>query len=184
MAVHRTGGTRIMVPVGASSERTHLPIQRAFESQLGNGQRSMWPPLTDASARPVAGSPTGRYHRAVDNVLLTAASTTPADPDLVETSAPVQKDDAMADDATTIELSRSELREVAGNAVGTAFLHPLAKATQVWHILGSAAHAAVGSAFLSREGSFCGDGQRCEGMARKGAKGLTNSAAVSVSMRG
>jgi len=90
----------------------------------------------------------------------------------------------MADDATTIELSRSELREVAGNAVGTAFLHPLAKATQVWHILGSAAHAAVGSAFLSREGSFCGDGQRCEGMARKGTKGLTNSAAASVSMRG
>jgi hypothetical protein len=133
----------------------------------------------------------------------------------VETSTTVQKDDAMADAATTIELSRSELREVAGyavacarsalaifererpddrrpraaidaaqafaaggertkalrdrawaahraaqeardsgqaaasdaaraagNAVGAAFLHPLAKATQVKHILGAAAHAA------------------------------------------
>jgi hypothetical protein len=82
----------------------------------------------------------------------------------------------MADDSTTIELSRSELREVAGYAVacarpalaifererpddrrpraaidaahaagsaaGAAFLHPLANATQVKHILGSAAHAA------------------------------------------
>jgi len=74
----------------------------------------------------------------------------------------------------TIELSRSELGEVAGYAVacaraalaiferdrpgdgrpraaieaaqafaaGAAFLHPLAKATQVKHILGSAAHTA------------------------------------------
>jgi hypothetical protein len=146
---------------------------------------------------------------------MTAASTTPADPDLVETSAPMQKDDAMADDSTTIETSRPELREVAGyavacarpavaifererpddrrpraaidaaqafadgaertkalrdsawaahraaqeardagqaaasdaaraagHAVGAAFLHPLARATQVKHILGSAAHAA------------------------------------------
>ena len=39
---------------------------------------------------------------------------------LVETSAPVQKDDAMADDSTTIALSRSELREVAGYAVACA----------------------------------------------------------------
>lgn len=50
----------------------------------------------------------------------------------------------------TIELSLPELREVAGYAVAcarpalarAAFLHPLAKATQVKHILGSAAHAA------------------------------------------
>jgi hypothetical protein len=128
---------------------------------------------------------------------------------------PWQQDDGMADDSPTIELSRSELREVAGyavtcarpvlaifererpddrrpraaidaaqafadggertkalresawaayraaqeardagqaaasdaaraagDAVGAAFLHPLAKATQVKHILGSAAHAA------------------------------------------
>jgi hypothetical protein len=128
---------------------------------------------------------------------------------------PGTKDDAMTDDSTTIRLSRSELREVAGyavacarpalaifererpgdrrpraaieaaqafadggertkalrdsawaahraaqeardagqsaasdaaraagNAVGAAFLHPLPKATQVKHILGSAAHAA------------------------------------------
>lgn len=127
----------------------------------------------------------------------------------------MQKDGAVADDSTTIELSRSELREVAGYAVacarpalaiferdrpddqrprvaidaaqafadgaertkalrdsawaaqraaqeardagqaaasdaaraalasaGAAFLHPLAKATQVKHVLGSAAHAA------------------------------------------
>lgn len=129
--------------------------------------------------------------------------------------APVAKDDAMADGSPTLELSRSELRAVAGYAVacagpalaifererpddprpraavetaqafaagaertkalrdcawaahraaqetrdaglaaasdaaraaghaaGAAFLHPLAKATQVKHILGSAAHAA------------------------------------------
>lgn len=127
----------------------------------------------------------------------------------------MQKDGAVADDSTTIDLSRPELREVAGYAVacarpalaifererpddqrpraaieaaqtfadgaertkvlrdsawaaqraaqeardageagaseaaraalaaaGAAFLHPLAKATQVKHILGSAAHAA------------------------------------------
>jgi Imm-5 like putative immunity protein len=139
----------------------------------------------------------------------------PANGGSVETSAPVLKDDAVADDSTAIELSHSELREVAGyaaacarlalaifererpddrrprvaidaaqafadggertkalrdsawaahraaqeardagkaapsdaacaagNAVGAAFLHPLAKATQVKHILGSAAYAA------------------------------------------
>ncbi|MGW5157977.1 putative immunity protein [Nonomuraea wenchangensis] len=76
----------------------------------------------------------------------------------------------MADDFTTIELSLSELREVAGYAVacarpalaifererpaasdagraalaaaGAGYLHPLAKATQVKHILGPAAHSA------------------------------------------
>jgi hypothetical protein len=68
----------------------------------------------------------------------------------------------MADDSTTIELSRSELHEVAGYAVAcarpalaifererpddrrprAAVDHPLAKATQIKHILGSAAHAA------------------------------------------
>jgi hypothetical protein len=36
----------------------------------------------------------------------------------------------------------SDAARAAGNAVGAAFLHPLAKATQVKHILGSAAHAA------------------------------------------
>jgi hypothetical protein len=146
---------------------------------------------------------------------MTAASATPADPDLAEIFVPVPKDDAIADDPATIELSRSELREVAryavacarpalaifererpddrrprtaldaaqafaagaertkalrdrawaahraaqeareagqaaasdaaraaGHAVGAAFLHPLANATQVTHLLGSAAHAA------------------------------------------
>ena len=36
----------------------------------------------------------------------------------------------------------SDAARAAGNAVGAAFLHPLANATQVKHILGSAAHAA------------------------------------------
>jgi hypothetical protein len=36
----------------------------------------------------------------------------------------------------------SDAARAAGHAVGAAFLHPLAKATQVKHILGSAAHAA------------------------------------------
>jgi len=36
----------------------------------------------------------------------------------------------------------SAAARAAGDAVGAAFLHPLAKATQVRHILGSAAHAA------------------------------------------
>jgi hypothetical protein len=139
----------------------------------------------------------------------------PAHPDLVEASAPVLQDGAIAEDSTQIVLSRSELREVARYAVacaraalailererhddlrpraaidaaeafadgvertkmlrhrawaaqraaqeardagqaaaseaaraalaaaGAAFLHPLAKATQVKHLLGAAAHAA------------------------------------------
>jgi hypothetical protein len=36
----------------------------------------------------------------------------------------------------------SDAARAAGHAVGAAFLHPLAKASQVKHILGSAAHAA------------------------------------------
>jgi hypothetical protein len=36
----------------------------------------------------------------------------------------------------------SDAARAAGHACGAAFLHPLAKATQVRHILGSAAHAA------------------------------------------
>jgi hypothetical protein len=36
----------------------------------------------------------------------------------------------------------SDAARAAGHAVGAAFLHPLPKATQVKHILGSAAHAA------------------------------------------
>jgi hypothetical protein len=40
------------------------------------------------------------------------------------------------------QAAASDAARAAGNAVGAAFLHPLAKATQVWHILGSAAHAA------------------------------------------
>ena len=36
----------------------------------------------------------------------------------------------------------SDAARAAGDAAGAAFLHPLAKATQVKHVLGSAAHAA------------------------------------------
>jgi hypothetical protein len=146
---------------------------------------------------------------------MTAASVPSGDADLVDLTADVHKDGAMADGSTTIELSHAELREVAGYAVacarpaltifererpgdarpraaidaaqafadgadrtralrdsawaaqraaqeardagqaaasdaaraavgaaGAAFLHPLPRATQVKHILGSAAHAA------------------------------------------
>jgi hypothetical protein len=58
---------------------------------------------------------------------------------------------AMADDSATIgrlrrpatrdRVRRATLRAALA-AAGAAFLHPLAKATQVKHILGSAAHAA------------------------------------------
>ncbi|ASO20619.1 hypothetical protein FHR81_004731 [Actinoalloteichus hoggarensis] len=38
--------------------------------------------------------------------------------------------------------AEGEAARAAVAAAGAAFLHPLAKATQVWHLLGSAAHAA------------------------------------------
>jgi hypothetical protein len=40
------------------------------------------------------------------------------------------------------QAAASDAARAAGHAVGAAFLHPLAKASQVKHILGSAAHAA------------------------------------------
>lgn len=40
------------------------------------------------------------------------------------------------------QAAASDAARAAGNAVGAAFLHPLAKATQVKHILASAAYAA------------------------------------------
>lgn len=40
------------------------------------------------------------------------------------------------------QAAASHAARAAGNTVGAAFLHPLPKATQVKHILGSAAHAA------------------------------------------
>jgi hypothetical protein len=40
------------------------------------------------------------------------------------------------------QTAASDAARAAGNAVGAAFFHPLPKATQVKHILGSAAHAA------------------------------------------
>ena len=39
------------------------------------------------------------------------------------------------------QAAASDATRAAGHAVGAAFLHPLPKATQVKHILGSAAHA-------------------------------------------
>ncbi|WP_204264905.1 hypothetical protein, partial [Haemophilus influenzae] len=43
----------------------------------------------------------------------------------------------------------SDAARAAGNAAGAAFLHPLAQATQVKHILESAAHAACAFAFAA-----------------------------------
>lgn len=40
------------------------------------------------------------------------------------------------------QAAASEAARAAVAAAGAAFLHPLAKATQVWHILGAAGHAA------------------------------------------
>lgn len=40
------------------------------------------------------------------------------------------------------QAAASDAARAAGHAIGAAFLHPLARATQVKHILGSAAHAA------------------------------------------
>ncbi|MCG3755503.1 MULTISPECIES: putative immunity protein [unclassified Amycolatopsis] len=40
------------------------------------------------------------------------------------------------------QAAASEAARAAVAAAGAAYLHPLAKATQVWHILGSAGHAA------------------------------------------
>jgi len=40
------------------------------------------------------------------------------------------------------QAAASDAARAAGHAAGAAFLHPLAKATQVWHVLGSAAYAA------------------------------------------
>ena len=65
--------------------------------------------MTPTSGKPVAD---GWYHRAVDHALVTAASTTPADQELVETSALCKRMCAMADDSTTIELTRSELASI------------------------------------------------------------------------
>ena len=54
------------------------------------------------------------HYRQVSTCISRSADT------FVESSLPVQNDAAMADDSTTIELSRSELREVAGYAVACA----------------------------------------------------------------
>ncbi len=64
-----------------------------------------------------------------------------------------QRNKALRDDAwaahraaqearKTGQAAASEAARAAGHAAGAAFLHPLARPTQVWHILGSAAHAA------------------------------------------
>lgn len=63
------------------------------------------------------------------------------------------------------QAAASEAARAAGHAAGAAFLHPLANATQVRHILGSAAHAAraleltdpdAGAAHLTRARDLAG----------------------------
>ena len=55
----------------------------------------------------------------------------------------VLRDSAWAQEARDAgQAAASDAARAAGHAVGAAFLHPLANATQVKHILGSAAHAA------------------------------------------
>ncbi|MFT7841613.1 exonuclease SbcC [Saccharothrix sp. BKS2] len=53
----------------------------------------------------------------------------------------------------------SEAARAAGHAAGAAFLHPLAKATQVKHVLGSAAHAARALELAAGDDPATGDGQ-------------------------
>ncbi|MFC6091976.1 putative immunity protein [Saccharothrix lopnurensis] len=52
----------------------------------------------------------------------------------------------------------SEAARAAGHAAGAAFLHPLAKATQVKHVLGSAAHAARALELDAGDDHATGDG--------------------------
>ncbi|HWU15791.1 MAG TPA: hypothetical protein VN157_17480, partial [Caulobacter sp.] len=49
------------------------------------------------------------------------------------------------------QLAASQAARAALAAAGAAFLHPLAKATQVKHILGSAAHAARAFELVAEE---------------------------------
>jgi hypothetical protein len=51
----------------------------------------------------------------------------------------------------------SDAARAAANAPGAAFLHPLAKATQVKHILGSAAHAARAAELSAGDDPAVGD---------------------------
>ncbi|WP_406630330.1 putative immunity protein [Amycolatopsis sp. WGS_07] len=48
------------------------------------------------------------------------------------------------------QAAASEAARAAVAAAGAAFLHPLAKATQVWHILGAAGHAAYACELAGR----------------------------------
>ncbi|MGA6161546.1 putative immunity protein [Amycolatopsis magusensis] len=69
----------------------------------------------------------------------------------------------------------SEAARAALAAAGAAFLHPLAKATQVVHILGSAAHAARAFELDA------GDDSGADHLAK--ARGLANPVVVTVLMR-
>lgn len=53
----------------------------------------------------------------------------------------------------------SDAARAAGHAAGAAFLHPLAKATQIGHILGSAAHAARALELAAGDDPAVGAGQ-------------------------
>jgi hypothetical protein len=56
------------------------------------------------------------------------------------------------------QAAASAAARAAGDAAGAAFLHPLAKATQVRHILGSAAHAARALELSAGDDPTAGDG--------------------------
>lgn len=55
------------------------------------------------------------------------------------------------------QLAASEAARAAGHAAGAAYLHPLAKATQVLHILGSAATAARAFELAANDDPAVGD---------------------------
>lgn len=62
-----------------------------------------------------------------------------------------------APDAAAREAARA-----AGHAAGAAYLHPLAKATQVGHVLGAAAHAALAFELAGHDGGHL---ERCRDLA-------------------
>ena len=66
------------------------------------------------------------------------------------------------------QAAASEAARAALAAAGAAFLHPLAKATQVKHILGSAAHAARALELSAGDAAHIGSGHIAKSRARAG----------------
>jgi hypothetical protein len=62
----------------------------------------------------------------------------------------------------------SDAARAAGHAAGAPFLHPLAKATQVGHILGSAAHAARALEISAGDDPAVGAGEIAQARIRAG----------------